>query len=279
MIRLAMSLNPRQQRLLDEVARDGAISVEILANRLKVTPQTVRRDVRTLVGSGLLSRFHGGVTVPDSTTRNLGYAQRQALNADGKRRIANEVARRIPDGSSLILNLGTTVEEASRALVHHDRLRVVTNNPNVAAILVHAPNAEVMLAGGLVRAHDHGIVGEATVDFVRQFKVDFALIGISGIESDGTLRDFDFREVKVAQQIIGAAREVWLLADHSKFERRAMVEVGHLSQVDVLVTDVPPREPFTSLLRETRVRCLVAGQADAAADATSERAGAMDARA
>ena len=82
------------------------------------------------------------------------------------------------------------------------------------------------MAGGVVRARDRGIVGEATVDFIRQFKVDIALIGISGIEADGTLRDFDYREVKVARAIIEHSREVWLAADHSKFNRPAMVELG-----------------------------------------------------
>ena len=70
---------------------------------------------------------------------------------------------------------------------------------------------------------------------MAQFRVDIGLIGISGIEADGTLRDFDVREVKVAQAIIRASRQVWLAADHSKFNRPAMVEVGRLDQVDQLV--------------------------------------------
>ena len=83
------------------------------------------------------------------------------------------------------------------------------------------------MAGGSVRARDRAIVGEATVDFIRQFKVDIALIGVSSIEADGTLRDFDLREVKVAQTIIAQAREVWLAADASKFNRPAMIELAH----------------------------------------------------
>ena len=129
----------------------------------------------------------------------------------------------------------------------------------MAAILAHEGNAEVMLAGGTVRPLDHGIVGEAAVDFVRQFKVDVGLIGISGIETDGTLRDFDWREIRVAQAIMAASRSVWLLADHSKFDRRAMVELGRLSQIDVLITDSAPPELFGELLREHDVQLVVAG--------------------
>jgi DeoR family glycerol-3-phosphate regulon repressor len=120
------------------------------------------------------------------------------------------------------------------------------------------PDCEVIVAGGLVRAADQGIVGEATVDFMRQFKVDIGLIGISGIEADGTLRDFDYREVKVARTIIEQSREVWLAADHSKFNRPAMVELARLAQIDRLFTDRAPPEPFPALLAEANVRCEIA---------------------
>jgi DeoR family glycerol-3-phosphate regulon repressor len=95
---------------------------------------------------------------------------------------------------------------------------------------VQQPDCEVIVAGGVVRTRDRGIVGEAAVDFIRQFKVDIAMIGISGIEADGSLRDFDYREVKVAQTIIEHAREVWLAADHSKFNRPAMVQLATLDR-------------------------------------------------
>ena len=229
----ALIPNPRQAGVLDAVRERGAMSVEALAERFGVTLQTVRRDVKLLSDAGLLARFHGGVRVPSSTTENIAYRQRQQLNDDAKRCIARE-------------------------LMHHKGLRVITNNLNVAAILSDNAACEVIVAGGVVRTRDRGIVGEATVDFIRQFRVDIALIGISGIEADGTLRDFDFREVKVARAIVEHAREVWLAADHSKFNRPAMVELSRLDHVDRLFTDRPPPKPFEALLAEAGVTCVVA---------------------
>jgi DeoR family glycerol-3-phosphate regulon repressor len=113
------------------------------------------------------------------------------------------------------------------------------------------------VAGGQVRSGDQGIVGEATVDFMRQFKVDIGLIGISGIEADGTLRDFDYREVKVARTIVEHSREVWLAADHSKFNRSAMVELARLDDIDVLFTDQPPPSPFDEQLALGNVKCVL----------------------
>lgn len=250
--------NPRREHIVDEIKRQGPMSVEQLAQRFGVTLQTVRRDIKQLAEIGVLTRYHGGVRLPESTTENITYLKRRQLNEDAKRAIAQTVAKAIPDGCSLILNIGTTTEAIARELVRHRGLRVITNNLNVAAILADNTSCEVIVAGGVVRSLDHGIVGEAAVDFVRQFRVDIAVIGISGIEKDGSLRDFDLREVKVAQAIIAQSREVWLAADHSKFHRQAMVELAQINQINCVFTDKHPPEPFPALLREAGVECVVA---------------------
>jgi DeoR family glycerol-3-phosphate regulon repressor len=249
-----MTPNPRQSELLDAVRAHGVATVESLAERFGVTLQTVRRDVKLLAEAGLLARFHGGVRLPSSTTENIAYRQREALNSDAKQRIARAVAMRVPHGCSLLINLGTTTEAVARALLQHKGLRVITNNLNVATILADSAECEVIVAGGVVRNRDRGIVGEAAVDFIRQFRVDIGLIGISGIEADGSLRDFDYREVKVSRAIIEQSREVWLVADHSKFNRPAMVEVAHVGQLDLLFTDQPPPSPYPALLAEAGVQ-------------------------
>ena len=119
-------------------------------------------------------------------------------------------------------------------------------------------DCEVIVAGGVVRGRDRGIVGEATIDFIRQFKVDIGIIGISSIDEDGSLRDFDAREVKVAQAIIEQSREVWLVADRDKFGRKALVCMADLAQVDVLFTDAPPPAAFKRVLQQAKVRLVVA---------------------
>ncbi|MHB1123905.1 MAG: DeoR/GlpR family DNA-binding transcription regulator [Ramlibacter sp.] len=251
------SPNPRQLKLLDVVRVRGSVTVEELAEKLGVTLQTVRRDVQRLAEAGMLTRFHGGVRVPSSTVENIAHQQRESLHADAKAAIARAVANEVPNNCSLFINIGTTTEAIARALLRHTGLRVITNNLNVAAILSSNPQCEVIVVGGVVRTRDRGIIGEAAVDFIRQFKVDIGLIGISGIEADGSLRDFDYREVKVAQTIIEHSRQVWLAADHSKFNRPAMVELARLSQIDRLFTDKMPPEPFPALMGDIDLHCTV----------------------
>ena len=173
----------------------------------------------------LLTRIHGGALFP-SGIENMEYEARRKIAADEKEAIGLAAARLIPDHASLFINIGTTTEAVSKALLDHDGLMVITNNINVANRMRVYPSIEVVIAGGVVRGSDGGIVGEAAVDFIKQFKVDYAVIGASAIDHDGALLDFDFREVKVAQAIIANARHVILVADSTKFERTAPVRIG-----------------------------------------------------
>jgi DeoR family glycerol-3-phosphate regulon repressor len=168
------------------------------------------------------------------------------------------LARHIPDQASLFINIGTTTEEVAKALMDHAGLRVITNNLNVASILSGKQDFEVIVAGGVVRARDRGIVGEAAIDLIRQFKVDFGIIGISGIDADGSLLDFDYREVRVAQTIIEQSRKVFLATDHTKFGRNAMVRLGEMSQIDALFTDRPPPPAMKAMLAAAGVQTFVA---------------------
>ena len=242
-----MHHNPRQKEILYLVQRRGFVSNEELAQAFSVTPQTVRRDINQLCQEGLLRRYHGGAGLP-SSVENVAYKTRQVTCLEEKRLIARAVAQKIPDQASLFINIGTTTEEVARALHNHRDLRIITNNLNVAAILSQNTSIEVIIAGGVVRSPDLGITGDATIDFMNNFNVDFGIIGISGISMDGSLLDFDYSEVRVAQAIIRNSRKVFLVADHTKFGRAAMVKLGRLSQVDALFTDrIPPQELITIL--------------------------------
>jgi DeoR family glycerol-3-phosphate regulon repressor len=247
----------RKEQILERARRQGYVAVEALASELGVTPQTIRRDINELCENNLLQRYHGGAGLP-SSVENVAYTDRQVMNLAAKQRIARLVAAAIPNRSSLFINIGTTTEAVARALLDHAELRVVTNNLHVAGLLSANPSFEVIITGGVVRARDRGIVGEAALDVIRQFRVDFGIIGISGIDLDGALLDFDYREVRVAQAIIENSRQVLLVADHSKFGRNAMVRLGDISQIDALFTDQAPPPPLAERLAAVGVAVHVA---------------------
>ncbi|WP_020186504.1 DeoR/GlpR family DNA-binding transcription regulator [Methylopila sp. 73B] len=254
-------LNGRQHEIVALARSVGRVVVEDLAARFSVTPQTIRKDLNELCERRMLSRVHGGATIA-SGVENVGYDARRFIAQDEKRAIGEAAARIIPNGSSLFINIGTTTEEVARALGRHEELLVITNNLNVATLLYRHPGVDVIVAGGPVRRSDAGIVGGPAVDFIKQFKVDYAVIGVSAIDEEGALLDYDYREVMVSQAIMENAREIVLVADRSKLARSAPIRVGRLSQVDTFVTDRLDSEELAELCRRHEVRVVETGLRD-----------------
>lgn len=254
----------RHDEIVSIVKKRGFVTINQLAKLLDVTVQTIRRDVTLLAESERVARFHGGIGL-SSSVENIDYPTRRVLNSDSKQRIAQLVARHIPDHSSVFINIGTTTEAVANALVDHKELKFITNNINVARVLSSNPSFHIVIAGGSVRNRDGGIVGQSANDMIAQFRVDYAVIGISGIDDDGTLLDYDYDEVRAAQAIIKNASKVFLVADHTKFSRRPMVRVAPISDIDALFTDVMPTEDMQHVLGQHQVEVHVAAE-DAADD-------------
>ena len=234
-----MALSFRQNEILDIAKSEGKVTVDGLAERFGVTLQTIRRDLSDLSEAGKLDRVHGGAVMRTGVA-NIGYDERRRLMADEKAAIARACAAAIPDNSSLFLNLGTSTEAVARELLNHRNITVVTNNMNVANILVENESCEVVVAGGLLRRSDGGLVGDLAASIVEQFKVDFAVIGTSALDADGDLLDFDLQEVRVSKAIIRQARKAFLVTDSSKFQRAAPVRIASLADLDAVFIDAMP---------------------------------------
>jgi DeoR family glycerol-3-phosphate regulon repressor len=257
-----MALSFRHQEIMAVARTDGRVTVDQLAREFDVTPQTIRRDLGELCDSGLLARVHGGAILRTGKA-NLGYDARRIIAGTEKDAMGRLCAEAIPNNCSLFINIGTTTEAVARALLDHRDLMAITNNLNVANILAANEECEVIIAGGVLRRLDGGLVGEATVDFIRQFKVDYAVIGTSAIDEDGALMDYDYREVRVAQAIISNARRTLLVADSSKFARTAPVRIANLANVDGFFTDRMPPAEIVDLCAANDVALSVVDKGDA----------------
>ncbi|MEO8684274.1 MAG: DeoR/GlpR family DNA-binding transcription regulator [Devosia sp.] len=231
-----MEVEARHLAIIDKARVRGRVLVDDLAREFSISVQTIRKDLNEICDKGLLKRSHGGAVFP-SGVENMEYESRRRIAANEKTAIGRAAAALVPNNSSLFINIGTTTEAVSQALLGHTGMMVITNNINVANRMRIYPEFEVVIASGIVRGSDGGIVGEAAVDFIKQFKVDYAVIGVSAIDEDGALLDFDYREVKVAQAIIANTRHVILVSDSTKFDRTAPVRIAHLSQVNSFITD------------------------------------------
>ncbi|MBN6711223.1 DeoR/GlpR family transcriptional regulator [Haemophilus haemoglobinophilus] len=247
-----MKQSIRHQKIVDLVTQKGYVSTEDLVALLGVSSPTIRRDLNELAEKNIIRRHHGGAALL-SSSENSDYIERKNFFLKGKNCIAQKVASLIPNGSSLFIDIGTTPEAVAEALLNHQNLRIVTNNINAAYILMKNETFDIILAGGSLR-QDGGIIGEATIAFIAQFRLDFGILGISSIDLDGSLLDYDYHEVQVKRAIIESSRETFLVTDHSKFIRRAMVRLGAITDVHNVVTDALPPEPIIDILREKHVK-------------------------
>lgn len=226
----------RQTAILQYLQQNGRAMVEGLAERFGTTPQTIRKDLSILADESKVMRFHGGAALL-AGVEYTGYEVRKEIAKVEKEHIGAAAARLIPNNAAIIINSGTTTAAVARNLAQHAGLKVVTDSVSVANEIKAFTGIELMVPGGTVRRSDGAILGEAAVDFIRQFRADIAVIGATAIASDGSLLDYDLREAYVARAIIENARHVILAADSTKYERIAPVCIGHLSQVHTLVMD------------------------------------------
>ena len=233
----------RHQKIVELVKQKGYLSTDELVALFDVSPQTIRRDLNELAEANVIRRHHGGAASP-STAENSDYHDR------------NQVVQLIPNGASLFIDIGTTSEAVAFALLAHQKLRIVTNNLNAAHILMQNDSFDITIASGSLR-QDGGIIGESTVEFLSQFRLDFGILGISAIDLDGTLLDYDYHEVQVKRAIIENSRNTLLVTDHSKFSRRAMVKLGSITDVEYVFTDsdVPPS--IDELLKNKNVNLVI----------------------
>ena len=228
-----MKQTQRHDAIIELVKKQGYVSTEELVEQFAVSPQTIRRDLNDLADQNRILRHHGGAALPSSSV-NTSWHDRKATQTAEKERIARKVASQIPNGATLFIDIGTTPEAVAHALLDHENLRVVTNNLNVANTLMQKDDFRIILAGGELRSRDGGIIG--------------------GIDSDGSLLEFDYHEVRTKRAIIENSRHVMLVVDHSKFGRNAMVNMGSISMVDAVYTDVMPPAGVMQVIKDNNLQ-------------------------
>ena len=252
------TLSERQVQIAELVRDEGFLTVDVLAEKFRLTTQTIRRDLNALCDHSLVRRRHGGVEPPPETG-NLAYGSRQILARREKQAIAREVAKHVPNGASLTFSIGTTPELVAEALLHHEGLRVFTNNLNIAMLACSNPEFEVLIAGGRLRNSDRDILGTGIEGFFASYMVDIGIFGVAGVGENGTLLDFYEGEVRARQLIRENSRSTFLVLDHSKFHRTAHVRGGDIREVTKVFCDAPPPDRIVEMLAESGSELVICG--------------------
>ena len=250
-------LSRHETEIFRLVTLRGSCSIAELADQLGVSDETVRRHVRPLVDRGQVEKVHGGIVMPDRL-REAPMERRMGENRAAKQAIASVVASRVDDGDTLMLDTGSTTAYVALALTRKSGLRVITNSTEIGRILARQSSHKVYLVGGQIGGDHLATFGPQAIDFVRRFNVRHAILSIGGINAANELLNFDLDEAEFSRAVIRQAASVTVVADHTKFSRRALVKVCDVADIDTFITDRKPPAAFSRLLAENDASLVVA---------------------
>ena len=255
MARSAANAERRRRELTRLLTREGQVSTEEMARRFRVSPMTVRRDLRALEDAGVAVRSYGGAVAAQRITFEFAFDERRRRHLSEKRRIGREAAARVQDGQTLFLDTGTTTLEIARALARMGRrCTVVTSSLVVASELWGCAEVELMLLGGRVRRGSPDLAGPGTELMLDKLSADGAFLGSDGIDPARGCFAADVETARVAERMAAAARRVVVVADGSKLGTAAAVRCLTIDEMDELVTDCGADAKVVAALRRRGVQ-------------------------
>jgi len=248
----------RHSEILRILQDSRTITVSDLAERLGVSLETIRRDVKPLAVDGRIVKMHGAVALPEASGE-LPFDRRMNDNADAKRAIARRAAALVSDGDSLMLDTGTTTSYVARALLQKRDLTVITNSADIARTLATVNGNRVYMAGGELRADNGAAFGAAAIEFIRRFQVRHSFITIGAVDAVSGPMDYDFEEADFARELLARGENRIMVTDSSKFGRAALVRVCDFDAIDAVVTEKAPPADLAAVMEAAGISILVAG--------------------
>jgi DeoR family glycerol-3-phosphate regulon repressor len=230
-------MNPRQTALIRLLEAEGSQAPANLAQALGVSDETIRRDVAAMAAAGQVSRTHGMVGLAGQLGE-APFARRMRENAPAKQAIARACAALIGDGEAVMLDTGTTTSYVARALAGHRRLTVITNSSDIARLLATQNGNRVYMAGGELRRDNGAAFGPQTLDFIRRFRVQHAVISAGALDASGVM-DFDLDEAEYARAALNCAERRIVVSDAAKCARSGLIRVAGWAEITDLITDGP----------------------------------------
>lgn len=241
--------------MMEYIEANTSAQIHELAERFHVSEATVRRDLDDLDQQGALKRTHGGaIKVDRSTAYESMYSEKIGQMLEEKHRIAEKSAQMVHPGDTVLIDSGTTTFFIAQALSHHENLTIITNDLYIAYQTPIHPSSTLIVTGGTRRQGRQELVGTVTENFIRDTHVDFAFIGVDGIDLTGGATNANFAEVGVKRLMLEAATRSVIVADHSKFGRIALARICELKDVSFILTDSGIDAEFLTRLKKLSVQ-------------------------
>jgi DeoR/GlpR family transcriptional regulator of sugar metabolism len=257
----------RRRKILELVNQSARVTVDDLSENLKTSRETVRRDLSLLSDQGLLRKIHGGAKAAQQALQSAQenpLDERRVASRPEKIRIGRTAARLFKPGDSLLINCGTTTIFFAEQLAHHGPFTVITNGTMVAQELWASPQrGPIHLLGGGYFGEAFETLGPQVVEQIQKIHADHAVLTIGSISGSARLMDYNVDEAYVSRAMIDSARTVTVIADSSKLNRNALLQICGPERIDRLVTDRAPEPNLASVLTGAGVEIIVAEEDEA----------------
>jgi DeoR family transcriptional regulator, fructose operon transcriptional repressor len=252
----------RKAELAAFVAEAGQVTVARLAEHFDVSTDTIRRDLDQLDSDGVLVRTHGGaVSLAAVAAPDQAIDDRMLVQASAKDRIGALAAELVENGTSLIINAGTTTLALARHLRDHRNLTITTNSLRLAQEIVPTSCRDLYVFGGAVRLSAQATIGPVSLQVAADapdvdIQCDLALIAVGAVSVDRGYLTSSLSEAAMMSEMMDRASRVAVLADSSKFGRRLFARVADLGKADYLVTDAPPPPELMTVLKRLGIEVI-----------------------
>ncbi|MGY5956302.1 Transcriptional regulator, DeoR family [Kosakonia sp. BK9b] len=230
-----MLTSQRKQLILERLAAEGQVLSKHLSELFGVSEDTVRRDLRELAAEGRLQRVHGGALPASAAIAT--FSERQSLQSDAKRRIAQKGAELVSPGQVVMIDGGTTTAELITFFPPDLHLTVVTHSPGIAVGLAQHPLIKVIMIGGQLYKHSIVNVGAAALEGISRVRADLFFMGVTGVHVEAGLSTGDFEESRIKRAMADRAAETVVLASPEKLHTASPWVIGDISLVNTLVVD------------------------------------------
>jgi DeoR/GlpR family transcriptional regulator of sugar metabolism len=256
-----MLVSERQRRIMRLLQDDGSVHVGNVAATFGVSEETVRRDLVRLEEQGLLTRTYGGAFA-DGPSVETSYQRRMHEHETDKERLALVAATLVRDGTTIIIDSGTTMRAFAQHLINKRDLVVITNGLNHTETLLANPSLTLVVVGGVVRPTTLSSVGELAVATLQNLHADHTFLATHGFSAKAGITYPNFEEIAVKRAMIAAGAEVTLLADGSKCGRTSMVKIAPLTDLNRIITSPPIPETEREEIEEIGVDLIFAGEGE-----------------
>lgn len=230
-----MHKTARQKYLIDILSEKGQITISELVDRLRVSADTLRRDLSDLEKQGLAQKNHGGAIALNLSAMNR--QNRNTLLPDTKKRLGKMVAEKIPGGSTLFLDPGSTVLAVATQI--QGPMTVITPSLDIAQHFSTRADIQLILLGGKWDMQQRLFAGSATVSLLERYRADIAVLGTCALHADLGLSASQEADAEVKRAMLAASAEHWLVADHMKLNHCEPWLVAGLADIHQLFLDRP----------------------------------------